>query len=72
MSTNLLPAVATHITLDLIEKLPLVITFENAFTQKIGSSYSPDAPMLEFEVVGDSNNFIDLQKFLIEIKKAKS
>ena len=68
MNTNLLPAEATHTTLDLFEKQPLLITFDNAFTQKVGPSYSPDGPMLEFEVVGDRNNFIDLQKFLLEIK----
>ena len=68
MNTNLLPAQATNTTLDLFEKQPLLITFENAFTQKVGPSYSPDGPMLEIEVVGDRNNFIDLQKFQLEIK----
>ena len=68
MITNLLPAEATHTTLDLFEKQTLLITFDTAFTQKVGPSYSPDGPMLEFEVLGDRNNFIDLQKFLLEIK----
>ena len=68
MITNLLPADATHTTLDLLKKQPLHITFDNAFTQKVGPSYSPDGPMLEFEVLGDRNNFIDLQKLLLEIK----
>ena len=68
MITNLLPAEATHTTLDLFEKQPLLIIFDNAFTQKVGSSNSPDGPMLEFEVLGDTNNFIDLQKLLLEIK----
>ena len=67
MITNLLPAEATHTTLDLFEKQPLLITFDNAFTQKVGPSYSPDGPMLECEVLGDKNNFIDLQN-LLEIK----
>ena len=71
MNSNLMPAEATHTTLDLLEKQPLLITFDNVFTQKVGPSYSPDGPMLEFEVVGDRNNFIDLQKFLPE-KNAKS
>ena len=69
MITNLLPAEATHTTLDLFEKQPLLITFDNAFTQKIGPSYPPDGPMLEFEVLGDRNNFIDLQKILLEVKR---
>ena len=68
MITNILPAEATHTTLDLFEKQPLLVTFDNAFTQKIGPSYSPDGPMLEFEVLGDRNNFIDLQKILLEVK----
>ena len=68
MITNLLPAEATHTTLDLFEKQPLLITFDNAFTQKVEPSYSPDRSMLEFEYLGDRNNFIDLQKLLLEIK----
>ena len=35
--------------------------------EKIGPSYSPDGPMLEFEVLGDRNNFIDLQRTRLEI-----
>ena len=68
MITNLLPAETTHTTLDLFEKQPLLITFDNAFAQKIGPSYSPDGPMLEFEALGGRNNFIDLQKILLEVK----
>ena len=68
MNTNLLPAETTHTMLGLFEKQTLSVTFENAFTQKIGPSYSPDGTMLEFEVVDDRNNFIDLQKFLLEIR----
>ena len=30
--------------------------------------YSPNGPMLEFEVAGDRNNFIDLQKIFLEVK----
>ena len=66
MISNLLPTEATHSSLDLFEKPPLLVTFENAFTQKIGPSYSPDGPMLEFEVLGDRNNFIDLQRTRLE------
>ena len=62
MITNLLPAEATHATIDLIGKQPQLNTFDNAFTQKIGSFYSPDSPMLEFDVLGEENNFIDLPK----------
>ena len=67
MISNLIPTEATHSSLDLFEKPPLLVTFENAFTQKIGPSYLPDCPMLEFEVLGDRNNFIDLQRTRLEI-----
>ena len=67
MISNLIPSEATHSSLDLFEKPPLLVTFEIAFTQKIGPSYSPDGPMLEFEVLGDRNNFIDLQRTRLEI-----
>ena len=62
MISTLLRTEATHSSLDLIEKRPLLVTFENAFTQKIVLSYSPDGPMIEFEVLGGRNNFIDLQR----------
>lgn len=64
----MLPAEATHSSLDLFEKAPLLVTFEQAFEQKIGPLYSPNGPNLEFEVIGDRNNFIDLQKIYLEIK----
>ena len=38
------------------------------FCQKLGPVYSPNGPMLEFEVAGDRNNFIDLQKIFLEVK----
>ena len=68
MFTSLLPAEATHTTLDLFEKQSLLVTFDNAFTQKVGPSYSPDGPMHEFEVMDDRNNFKDLQKLLLQIE----
>ena len=67
MISDLIPTEATHSSLDLFEKPPLIVTFENAFTQKNGPSYWPDDPMLEFEVLGDRNNFIDLQRTRLEI-----
>ena len=68
MIANLLPNEATHSYLDLFEKLALLVTFDGSFCQKLGPVYSPDGTMLEFEVTGDRNNFIDLQKNLLEIK----
>lgn len=68
MITNLLPVEATHSSLDLFEKPPLLITFDYSFEQKIGPAYSPNGPNLEFEVTGDRNNFIDLQRIYLELK----
>ena len=68
MIAKLLPNEATHSSLDLFGKQPLLRTFENAFDQKIGPVYSPNGPMLEFEITGDRNNFVDLQKNYLEIR----
>ena len=69
MRTNIvIPSEATHSSLDLFEKPPLVVTFDQSFEQKTGPLYSPSGSSLEFEVVGDRNNFIDLQKIYLEIK----
>ena len=54
-------------TYNLFKKFFLLVTFENAFSQRIGPSCSPDGPMLEVEVLGDRNNFIDLQRTRLEI-----
>ncbi|XP_075241774.1 uncharacterized protein F54H12.2-like [Convolutriloba macropyga] len=64
----MLPAEASHSSLDLFEKPALLVTFDGSFCQKLGLVYSPNGPMLEFEVAGDRNNFIDLQKIFLETK----
>ena len=56
MISFLLPTEAIHRSLDLFERPPLLVAFEKAFTQKIGPPFSPDGPMLEFEVLGDRNS----------------
>ena len=69
MRTNIvIPSEATHSSLDIFEKPPLLVTFDQSFEQKSGPLYSPSGSSLEFEVVGDRNNFIDLQKIYLEIK----
>ena len=62
MRTNIvIPSEATHSSLDLFEKSPLLVTFDQSFEQKIGQLYSPSGSSLEFEVVDNCNNFIDLK-----------
>ena len=68
MIANLFPSEATHSSLDLFEKPSLLVTFDGSFCQKLGPVYSPNGPMLEFEVAGDRNDFIDLQKIFLEVK----
>ena len=64
--SNLIPNEATHSSLDIFKKTHLIVAFENAFTQKTGSSYSPDVPILENEVPRARNKFIDLQRTRLE------
>ena len=68
MIGNMLPAEATLSSLDFFEKPALLVTFDGNFWQKLGPVYSPNGPMLDFEVAVDRNNFIDLQNFFLEIK----
>ena len=59
MRTNIvIPSEATHSSLDLFEKPPLLVTFDQSFEQKTGPLYSSSGSSLEIEVVGDRNNFI--------------
>ena len=64
----MLPTEAAHSSLDLFEKPALLETFDGSFCQKLGPVYSPNGPMLEFEVSDDRNNFIELQKIFLKIK----
>ena len=66
MITNLLPLEATHSSLDLFEKAPLLVTFDYSFEQTIGPAYSPNGSSLEFQVIGDRNNFINLRAQYLE------
>ena len=68
MIGNKIPTEATHSSLDLFDKPALPVTFDGSFRQKVGPVYSPNGPMLEFEVAGDRTNFIDLQKIFLEMK----
>ena len=53
MIANLLPTEATHSSLHLSEKLSLLVTFDGSLCQKLGPVYSPNGPILEFEVAGN-------------------
>ena len=69
MRTNIVKtSEATHSSLDLFQKSSLLVTFDQSFEQKTGPLYSPSGSSLEFEVVGDRNNSIDLQKIYLDMK----
>ena len=68
MIANLLPTEATHNSLDLFERPSLLVTSEGSFCQTLGPVYNLNGPLLEFEVAGDRNNFIDLHKIILEVK----
>ena len=68
MIANLLPSEATHSSLDLFEKPSLLVTMYGSFCENLGPVYSPNGSMLEIEVAGDRNNFIDLQIIFLEVK----
>ena len=54
MRTNIvIPTEATHSSLDLFEKPPLLVPFDQSFEQKTGPLYSPTGSSLEFEIVGE-------------------
>ena len=66
MIANLLPSEATHeffLFLGLFIEPSLLVTFGFSFCQKLGPVYSPNRPMLEFEVAVDRSNFIDAKRF---------
>ena len=44
------------------------MTFDGILCQKLGPIKSLNGPLLEFEVTGDRNNFIDLQNIFLEVK----
>ena len=68
MLPNVLPVEASHSSLDIFERAPLLITFDSSFGQRIGPLYAPNGPTLEFVVTGDRTNFIDLQNIYLEVK----
>ena len=68
MLPNVLTVEASHSSLEIFESPPVLNTFNTSFEQRIGSVYAPNGPTLEFEVVGDRTNFIDLQNICLEVK----
>ena len=52
MRTNIvIPSEATHSSLDLFEKPPLLVTFDQPFEQKTGPLYSPSGSSLNLKLL---------------------
>ena len=68
MLPNILLIKASRSSLDIFDRLPLLITFDTRLEKENGSVYVPNGPTLEFEWVGGRPNFIDLRIFYLEIK----
>ena len=68
MLPNVLPVEASHRSLNKIERAPLLITFDTSFEQKFAPIFTPNRLSLEFEIMGDQTNFLDLRNFSLEVK----
>ena len=68
MIKNISPVEATHSSLDLFERPALLVAFDRSVDQRIGPVSSANGPTLEFKVVGDRFNFIDLQHIDLEVQ----
>ena len=53
---------ASQSSLDIFQRSPVLITSVSSFEQKNSFSLITNGPTLQIEVVGDRNNFMDLQK----------
>ena len=62
MFPNVLPVEASHSSLDIFERAPLLITVDSSFEQRIGPLYALNGPTLEFVVTGDRTNFYRFAK----------
>ena len=67
ISPNVLPLAAAYSSLDIFERSAVLITFVFSFEKQTGPTYAPYGSTIEFEVVGDQNNFFDLQKIFLEV-----
>ena len=68
MIPNVLPVQASHSSMEIFERPPLLITSNTSFEQKTGPVYAPNGATLKFEVVGDRTNFVELQNIYLEVK----
>ena len=67
MNSNMLPTEAIHSSLNLFENQRFLYFLMVVFVKK-GPVYSQNGPTLDFEVAGDRNYLIDIQKIFLEIK----
>ena len=61
-----LPSAATHTSLDLFEKLPVLVNFDNGNVQEVYPISGVDGPSLKFEIRTDRNTFLVLSEVIYD------
>ena len=64
-ANSVIPSEATHSSLNLLLKPPLLVTFDQAFEQKSGHLYSPSGSSVEFKL---SETKKSSSKICLEVK----
>jgi hypothetical protein len=64
---SLLPNAATHSSLDIFQKPPVLVNFEQGNVQETFPTTGIDAPTIEFELSTDRNVFLDMQEIFLKV-----
>lgn len=62
-----LPSAATHSSLDLFEKNPVLVNFDHGNVQQVYPITGVDGPTLEFEIRTDRNSFLDMSEIYLKM-----
>ncbi len=62
-----IPHAATHSSLDIFEKLSVLVNFDSGNVQEFFPITSSNSPNLEFEFASDRNVYIDLQNIYLKL-----
>ena len=62
-----LPSAATHSSLDLFQKNPVLVNFDHGNVQEVHPVTGVDGPTLEFEIRTDRNSFLDMSEVYLRL-----
>lgn len=62
-----LPSAATHSSLDLFEKNPVLVNFDHGNVQEVYPITGVDGPTLDFEIRTDRNCFLDMSEVYLKL-----